>query len=250
MERSGELLIKFLLITGLVLLTPVQAADTKTPVSPLVLTNPQTSVTNRIIVRYRQGFRASVNNTRGSQLPALSSLAGVPLKMFRPMSGGAHVIALPGFLSLAEVRQIADRLANDPTVEYAEPDQLMRHFFTPDDPGYTSNQWHYKDVSTEPAAANLPLAWDITSGDPSIIVAVVDTGITEHADIDSNISDGSGRVVAGYDFISDENANNTFYIANDGDGRDSDPRDPGDWITSTEASGGFFNPLGCSVPTI
>jgi len=249
MDRSAKHLIQFLLITGLVLFNPVQAADTTSPAFPLVLKNPQASTTNRIIVRYRQSFRASVNNTRGSQLPSLSSLAGVSLKMLRPMSGGAHVISLPGFLSLAEVRQIADRLANDPTVEYAEPDQLMRHFFTPNDPGYTSNQWHYKDVSTEPAAANLPLAWDITSGDPSIIVAVVDTGITEHADIDSNISDGSGRVVAGYDFISDEDVNNTFYIANDGDGRDSDPRDPGDWITDFENSGidsgGFFT--GCRV---
>ncbi len=254
MDRSSKRLIKFLLIIGLVLFTSVQAADTKAPVLPLVQASPQTDVTNRIIVRYRPGFRAAVNNNRGSQLPSLSSLAGMPLKMLRPMSGGAHVISLPGFLSLAQVRQIADRLANDPTVEYAEPDQLMRHFFTPNDPGYISNQWHYKDVviSSEPASANLPLAWDITTGDPSIIVAVLDTGITEHADIDSNIFDNSGRVVAGYDFISDEGANNTFYVANDSDGRDNDPRDPGDWITSLEANGidkgGFFNSLGCNVP--
>ena len=134
MDRSSKRLIKFLLIIGLVLFTSVQAADTKTPVLPLVQASPQTDVTNRIIVRYRPGFRAAVNNNRGSQLPSLSSLAGMPLKMLRPMSGGAHVISLPGFLSLAQVRQIADRLANDPTVEYAEPDQLMRHFFTPNDP--------------------------------------------------------------------------------------------------------------------
>ncbi len=251
MDRSAKQLINFLLITGLVLFTPVQAADTKSPVLPLVQTSSETSVTNRIIVRYRQQYRAAVNNNSGSQLPSLSSLAGVSLIMLRPMSGGAHVISLPGFLSLAEVRQIADRLANDPTVEYAEPDQLMRHFFTPNDPGYTSNQWHYKDVSTEPAAANLPLAWDVTSGVPAIIVAVLDTGITEHADIDSNISDGSGRVVAGYDFITtdEEGALISSFRANDGDGRDNDARDPGDWITDFENlgfdSGGVL--AGCRI---
>ena len=253
MDRSNKQLIKFLLIAWLVLFTPVQAADTKSPVSPLVLTSPQTSVTNRIMVRYRQGFRAAVNNTRGSYLPTLSALAGVSLKMYRPMSGGAHVITLPGFVSLVEARQIAARIATDLNVEYAEPDRLMRPYFTPDDPGYMTNQWHYKDVviSSEPASANLPLAWDITTGDPSIIIAVLDTGITEHTDIDSNISDGSGRVVAGYDFITtdEEGVLISSFRANDGDGRDDDASDPGDWITDFENlgfdSGGVL--AGCRI---
>jgi len=251
MDRADKQLIKILLVSGLAIMAPAQAADTKTPVSPLVLTNTQTSVTNRIIVRYRQSYRAAVNNTRGDPLPTLSTLAGTPLKMFRPMSGGAHVIVLPGFVSLVEARQIAARIATDPNVEYAEPDQLMRPFFTPDDPGYMTNQWHYKDVGTETAAANLPLAWDITTGDPSIIVAVLDTGITEHADIDSDISDGSGRVVAGYDFITtdEEGALISSFRANDGDGRDNDALDPGDWITDLENlgfdSGGVL--AGCRI---
>jgi serine protease len=50
-----------------------------------------------------------------------------------------------------------------------------------------------------------------------VVVAVLDTGITEHAEF-------SGMTVPGYDFISD------VWTANDGDGRDADPRDPGDWV--------------------
>jgi len=49
----------------------------------------------------------------------------------------------------------------------------------------------------------------------SILVAHIDTGITNHADL-------SGRTVPGYDFINDS------LVADDGGGRDSDPCEPGD----------------------
>jgi subtilisin family serine protease len=50
-------------------------------------------------------------------------------------------------------------------------------------------------------------------------VAVIDTGITDHPDL-------TGRWVGGYDFIAD------MPTANDGNGRDNDPHDPGDWVTA------------------
>ena len=97
----------------------------------------------------------------------------------------------------------------------------------PNDPQYT-NQWHYYDTW----GINAPGAWDITTGSSNVVVAVIDTGITNHADL-------SGRTLPGYDFISDAR------VANDGNGRDSDPSDPGDWITSAESASGFFQ--GCDV---
>jgi serine protease len=138
-------------------------------------------------------------------------------------------------MTLAEASAVAQRLNADPSVEYAEPDQLMFPMLVPNDPLYI-NQWHYKSPNApdnELGGANLPGAWDITTGSSSIVVAVIDTGILpNHADI-------SGRIVPGYDFIHDS------LVANDGDGRDGDPTDPGDWITAAENASGYF--VGCPI---
>jgi subtilisin family serine protease len=77
-----------------------------------------------------------------------------------------------------------------------------------------------------------PLAWGTQKGTADVVVAVIDTGIALHPDLNAN-------VVAGYDFISD------VAVANDGNGWDPDPADPGDWITAAEASAGEFE--GCDV---
>jgi serine protease len=149
----------------------------------------------------------------------LSKTANVPMTVFRPMSGNAHVVKLDQPVTLSEARVIAERLMrNDSSVEFAEPDLLMRPTATtPTDPGYLDNQWHYfAPAGTNLGGANLPDAWDVTKGSASIIVAVIDTGYRPHADL--------GTVLPGYDFITDP------LISNDGGGRDSDAQDPGDWV--------------------
>jgi serine protease len=92
-------------------------------------------------------------------------------------------------------------------VEYAEPNFIRRALREPNDT-YYNLQWHYGMI-------NLPQAWDITVGDSSVIVAVIDTGTTAHPDL-------QGREIPGYDFISDPG------MALDGNGLDADPTDPGD----------------------
>lgn len=79
---------------------------------------------------------------------------------------------------------------------------------TPDDTHF-QKQWHYGLI-------NLPNAWEQTRGSSDVVVAVIDTGVLlDHPDL-------QGKLVAGYDFISDAT------MANDGDGMDADPDDPGD----------------------
>ncbi len=91
-------------------------------------------------------------------------------------------------------------------IEYVEQNKYAYTQVNPNDPIYTSSQWHYPQI-------NLPAAWDITTGG-AVIVAVLDTGTRPaHPDL-------AGVHVTGYDFVTDP-ANG------DGDGRDSDPTDPG-----------------------
>jgi serine protease len=86
----------------------------------------------------------------------------------------------------------------------------IRHpLTTPNDPDYTTQQWHYPLI-------NLPDAWDEVTPVSSVVVAVVDTGlILSHPDL-------AGKLIAGYDFIT------SLTISLDGDGRDPNPDDPGD----------------------
>jgi hypothetical protein len=63
----------------------------------------------------------------------------------------------------------------------------------------------------------------VTHGSSSIVVAVLDTGVRPHAGM-------AGRLLPGFDMISDVNA------SNDGDGRDADALDPGDYVLSSEAT--------------
>ena len=99
-------------------------------------------------------------------------------------------------------------LRRDPGVVSAEPNYRVWPMAVPDDEAYPF-QWHYPLI-------NLPAAWDLTTGDPAVIVAVIDTGILSgHPDL-------AGQLVPGYDFIANAQA------ARDGTGIDPNPEDPGD----------------------
>ncbi len=112
-------------------------------------------------------------------------------------------------------RALATRLGAVPGVTSAEPDWVVRTLSTPNDPEF-NRQWNMRAIGA-------PSAWDIETGDESIVVAVVDAGIVAHPDL-------AGRLVPGYDFVS------SAEVAADGDGRDTDPTDPGDQASSSGLS--------------
>jgi serine protease len=159
----------------------------------------------------------------------LSANAGQRLVYKRAMSGGAHVFRLSQRMDSAGLQQVIQRLqAVDADIELVEPDYRQQAMLVPNDTYYTQ-QWQYFDPV---GGLNMPAAWNLTTGSSSVVVAVVDTGYRPHADLAAN-------VLAGYDFIADS------LVGNDGDGRDADAMDPGDWVTSAENSGGYFQ--GCGV---
>lgn len=169
---------------------------------------------DQIIVRLHKSAHQA-RSARAAQVSALSAAIGLPLRYQREMSGDAIVVKLPNQMSEAEVQLIAKQLAQLPAVELAQPDWILQRQLTPNDPRYPS-QWHYFAPVANAYGINLPSAWDITTGSPDVVIAVLDTGIISHPDL-------NGRTVAGYDFITN------LATANDGDGRDANPTDPGDW---------------------
>jgi serine protease len=69
------------------------------------------------------------------------------------------------------------------------------------------------------------------------VIADLDTGVRfEHPDLQWA---PLGRLLPGYDFITD------VTTANDGDGRDPDASDPGDWVTAAEATQAPFKGNNC-----
>lgn len=180
---------------------------------------------SRLIVKPRALAGAKLaDSLQAFDASGLSRTANMPMTVFRPMSNGAHVIRLDQPVTLSEARVIAERLMrNDSSVEFAEPDRIMYPTaVTPADPDYATLQWHYfAPAGANLGGANLPNAWAVTQGSATINVAVIDTGYRPHVDLGT-------AVLPGYDFITNATT------ANDGNGRDADAQDPGDWVALNE----------------
>ena len=116
---------------------------------------------------------------------------------------GVERIKLPDDVSV----EVAVRLYKEnPDVEYAEPNYLVRAAAIPDDTRFNM-QWYLHNtgqivngvVGTADADIDAPEAWEITKGTPALIVAVIDSGL------DKNHPDLADNLVTGYDFVDDDN---------------------------------------------
>jgi serine protease len=170
---------------------------------------------------------------------ALARRVGLELKETRRILGSTYVMrVLPAVAGESVVATLA-RLRADPAVVYAEADQRRYIHDTPDDPLYL-DQWYLQNSSMTPSAVDAETAWDVTTGSTGIVIADIDTGVRfEHPDLLRAGAGDGGRLLPGYDFISDLATGNT------GEGRNPDASDPGDWVTSAEAATPQFS--GCSV---
>jgi serine protease len=176
---------------------------------------------DRFIVKFANGTpEAKDASARQHALDGLGNAEGVGLAHQLRLAVGADVVRSSKRLDRARAERLMRRLASHPDVEYVEVDKLNKPFGTPNDTSY-SQQWGYFSAT---AGIRADQAWDLGNG-AGAVVAVLDTGITSHSDLNAN-------VVAGYDFIKD------VTISNDGNGRDADAHDPGDWAPAGACDAG------------
>ncbi|HZP11288.1 MAG TPA: S8 family peptidase [Nevskiaceae bacterium] len=175
----------------------------------------------RIIVKFKEDHAQPDHLQRVSGLmQSVAARLAVPLSHVHVNGNGADVMKIGRRLPAAELNALINEFKHNPAVEYAEEDRIMHALFTPNDTRY-NEQWQYFEAN---GGLRLPAAWDLSTGS-GVVVAVIDTGYRPHADLVANI-------VGGYDFISDTS------VSNDGDGRDADAKDPGDWYSLGQCGAG------------
>ncbi|MGW3408488.1 S8 family peptidase [Streptomyces sp. NPDC000888] len=175
----------------------------------------------RLIVGYKSGATEAKSNTAAdADARAKGEKAGEDLDFQRRLGTGAALVDLGAELEKADVADVIAQYQADPQVAYVVPDRINKPLADPNDTEY-SKQW---DLFEATAGMNVPGAWATSTGS-GVTVAVIDTGYVTHSDV-------AGNIVAGYDFISDT------AVSVDGDGRDSNPADPGDWYATDECGTG------------
>ena len=191
--------------------------------------------TDRVIVGFRTDTLADTAAMH-AEISALSGRVDLPLRAVDRLGDGLAVVRLAMPATVSNVETALSSLRSDPQVAFAEPDRRRYAHAVPNDPLY-AGQWYLR--AAQASALRAESAWDSSAGSAGIIVAVLDTGIRyEHPDLERAAS--GGRLLPGYDFVSAD-SDGKFTSANDGDGRDADASDPGDWVTTSEAALPIFD---------
>lgn len=161
----------------------------------------------------------------------IDDLLNVKTNYVRTTSQKATVVTTSSKLTAEQAEKYMAALSSNASVASVEPDLMRRSSarrqatstlakaasasktqaaVTPNDTLYPQ-QWNLHDAK----GISTPEAWATTQGS-GVTVAVIDSGIVKHPDLDAN-------VLPGYDFITEPS------IARDGNGRDADPTDQGNW---------------------
>jgi serine protease len=221
------------------------------------------SIVKQIKSRRPQAIHIVQAQTSRADVASLLQRTGVATAGSRQFSPSMHVVFLEKTLYGADVATVLDKLRADPAVVFADVDERRYPHALPNDPLFVptataSGQWYMLTPSTatptsDAAATDAVSAWGITQGSSGTVIADIDSGVRfDHPDL---LRAGfGGRLLPGYDFVGQDlnSANSaplgTYLVANDGDGFDPDPSDPGDWIDSTDLMNtAVFPSKNCSV---
>lgn len=183
----------------------------------------QTQTTDRMIIKYKDNtVFDTLSLSQFVNTIQKKATSSIKMKMLRVNTFKANIvkITLNGKRpSIFQLESLAKELSKHKDIEYAEPDYIAKPLLDPNDTYYETKHWSYKLGGSNLGGANLQGAWNETTGSSSDVIAVIDTGILPHSEL-------IDKTLPGYDFISDST------MANDGDGRDNNATDPGDWCYS------------------
>lgn len=226
---------------------PAAMAGNGTPFEtrPVSTSTPAQDGGARLIVQYRDGaaapaaklrtVNAAASRAHSARMIRSTADARQPAptaRYMRKLAVGADLLKLSHKVGKAELDALVRELSADPAVAHVEIDQMLRHTglpqrsapvmaqpqLVPDDQYYQQYQWHLQDTA---GGINATEAWDTNAG-AGVVVAVLDTGIVPHPDMDTNM-------LPGYDFITDSDVSR----------RPTDERVPGaydygDWYDDGE----------------
>lgn len=192
----------------------------------------------RYIVKLRPS--ASPVGDMPARMGAVARRAGVSVRDSRHIVSNMQLLRVQLPVGPAAEEQTLVRLRADRDVEYAETDQRRYPLAVPDDTLFAAGQWYLQ--SEQPAALDAVDAWEVTTGSTGLVIADLDTGVRfDHPDLRNDVAN---RLLPGYDMIGAD-AQGNFLTANDGDGRDPDASDPGDWLSSEDIKNPLFS--NCTV---
>ncbi len=158
-----------------------------------------TYAADSILVRFHEDTPAA------ERANARAAAGAEKVREFTLVPGLEHLRLNPGI----SVEKAIEHLSRLPFVAYAEPNYILHADVIPNDPMY-GNLWGMTNIKA-------PAAWDIATGDPEFVVAIIDSGIDyNHPDLAANMwknaaelngtagvdDDGNGYVddIYGWDF--------------------------------------------------
>jgi serine protease len=203
--------------------------------NPLARQSQPSVPTGRIIVKFRTA--APGTGADSERISRLAIRAGLPMTASRGIAPQIHVIELLVVPAVDTEAAFLGRLRSDSTIEFAERDgRRFPHLVQPSDTDFVSQWYLQPPISPMLSAIDAQTGWSTTEGSAGVVIAQLDTGVRfDHADLLR--AQAGGRLLPGYDFISMDpwsSGSPTYYTANDGDGWDPDPSDPGDWVSTSD----------------
>ena len=177
-------------------------------------------VENKIVVKFSDDIAPKLGKENPLSIEDLSKFSqkfqGITILEFTPLfpnnnnfneleyKHSLHHYYILKFDNNFKYYDIKNDLESINQIDLVEPVFIKKAYFTPNDPDYP-DQWAHNNygqasgasggsVGTLDADTDTDLAWDITTGDPSIIIAILDTGVNEHSEL-------QGRLLDGYDYV-------------------------------------------------